>query len=178
MGEEDKNMNNDNRNEEAVSPVIATILMVAITVVLAGVLYVWASSLAGESTGGGLDTYTFSDRDAAGDMSADGGDALVHIQMTSGDGLSWAVLKVSIVVDGGASYTCAEGDASADCTYSKDDDKNWETSEEITISEGDDTNMCGQDATGCEVVVTLTKLGVGEEGDRVIATVTTYADTA
>ena len=103
MGEEDKNMNNDNRNEEAVSPVIATIPMVAITVVLAGVLYVWASSLAGESTGGGLDTYTFSDRDAAGDMSADGGDALVHIQMTSGDGLSWAVLKVSIVVDGGAS---------------------------------------------------------------------------
>ena len=38
-------MNNENRNEEAVSPVIATILMVAITVVLAGVLYVWASSL-------------------------------------------------------------------------------------------------------------------------------------
>ena len=37
-------MQNENRNEEAVSPVIATILMVAITVVLAGVLYVWASS--------------------------------------------------------------------------------------------------------------------------------------
>ena len=37
-------MNNENRNDEAVSPVIATILMVAITVVLAGVLYVWASS--------------------------------------------------------------------------------------------------------------------------------------
>ena len=47
-------MNNENRNEEAVSPVIATILMVAITVVLAGVLYVWASSLADDSTGGGL----------------------------------------------------------------------------------------------------------------------------
>ena len=30
----------------AVSPVIATILMVAITVVLSGVIYVWASSLA------------------------------------------------------------------------------------------------------------------------------------
>ena len=42
---EDKNMKNENRNEEAVSPVIATILMVAITVVLAGVLYVWASQL-------------------------------------------------------------------------------------------------------------------------------------
>ena len=52
-------MNNENRNEEAVSPVIATILMVAITVVLAGVLYVWASSLADDSTGGGLDKYQF-----------------------------------------------------------------------------------------------------------------------
>ena len=34
-------MQNENRNDEVVSPVIATILMVAITVVLAGVLYVW-----------------------------------------------------------------------------------------------------------------------------------------
>ena len=33
-------------DEQAVSPVIATILMVAITVVLSGVIYVWASSLA------------------------------------------------------------------------------------------------------------------------------------
>ena len=33
-------------DEEAVSPVIAIILMVAITVVLAGVLYVWVTSLA------------------------------------------------------------------------------------------------------------------------------------
>ena len=68
-------MNNENRNEEAVSPVIATILMVAITVVLAGVLYVWASSLADDSTGGGLDKYQFSHRDAADTMSDAAGDA-------------------------------------------------------------------------------------------------------
>ena len=37
-------------NEAAVSPVIATILMVAITVVLSGVIYVWASQLATTST--------------------------------------------------------------------------------------------------------------------------------
>jgi len=37
-------------NEAAVSPVIATILMVAITVVLSGVIYVWASQLASTST--------------------------------------------------------------------------------------------------------------------------------
>lgn len=35
------------RNQEAVSPVIGVILMVAITVVLAAILYVWASSFIG-----------------------------------------------------------------------------------------------------------------------------------
>ena len=37
-------------DEQAVSPVIATILMVAITVVLSGVVYVWASDLADQPT--------------------------------------------------------------------------------------------------------------------------------
>lgn len=37
-----------NRNEEAVSPVIATILMVAITVVLAAVLYVMVMGMSGD----------------------------------------------------------------------------------------------------------------------------------
>ena len=50
--------------ETAVSPVIATILMVAITVVLAGVLYVWANNLASEGTDtsvGTMNTYTTED---------------------------------------------------------------------------------------------------------------------
>ncbi len=172
-------MNNENRNEEAVSTVIATILMVAITVVLAGVLYVWASSLADDSTGGGLDTYQFSDRDAAGSMSEAGGDALVHVAMTQGDDLSWAVLKVSIVIDGGASMTCDEAgsaDADSTCTYTTDDDNYWSTSEEITISEGSATNSCSGANGGCDVDVTLTKIGVGNEDDKVIRTVTAYAD--
>ena len=61
---EDKNMQNENRNEEAVSPVIATILMVAITVVLAGVLYVWASQLAEGNTDGDFSMYGFAVTDA------------------------------------------------------------------------------------------------------------------
>ena len=168
-------MNNENRNEEAVSPVIATILMVAITVVLAGVLYVWASSLAGDSTGGGLDTFTFSDRDATGTMGDTTDDALVHIQMTQGDGLSWSVLKVSIVVDGGSSYTCS-ADATADCTYGEpvDGDKAWDTSEEITISESG-VDLCDGSGGGCEVTVTLTKYGVGGEDDKVIGMVNAWA---
>ena len=43
---------NIRRNEKAVSPVIATILMVAITVVLAAVLYVMVSGLIGTGTTG------------------------------------------------------------------------------------------------------------------------------
>tara|TARA_Y100001933_G_scaffold223488_1_gene235058 strand:+ start:1626 stop:2174 length:549 start_codon:yes stop_codon:yes gene_type:complete len=181
MGEEDKNMNKENRNEEAVSPVIATILMVAITVVLAGVLYVWASSLAGDSTSsGGLDAYTFADRDAADTMSPDGGDDLVHVQMTQGDALSWAVVKISIVVDDGALQNCVEAaaaDGTEACSWAKDGDSTWAASEEITISEGADNNLCGDTSAGCDVDVTITKIGVGGEDDKIIATVSAYADT-
>ena len=112
-------------------------------------------------------------------MSEAGGDGLVHVAMTQGDDLSWAVLKVSIVVDNGASMTCDEAssaDATSQCTFAKDDDNYWSTSEEITISEGSDTNLCSGDNGGCDVDVTLTKIGVGNEDDKVIRTVTAYAD--
>jgi flagellin-like protein len=166
-------MNNDNRNEEeAVSPVIATILMVAITVVLAGVLYVWASSLAGDSTGGGLDTFQWSDRDAAGDITATGGDDLVHVKMMQGASLSWALLEVSIVVDGGTMNNCVEAaDADEDglkCTYTFVDDKNWDVSEEITISEGANSDLCDGAAGYCNVDVTLSKKAVGDSDGGVI----------
>ena len=55
------------------------------------------------------------------------------------------------------------------------DDKTWDTSEEITISESG-MDLCDGSDGGCEVVVTLTKIGVGEEDDKVIATVTAFAD--
>ena len=59
-------MKNEMKNDEAVSPVIATILMVAITVVLAGVLYVWASELAGNQTeAGSLNQYKAEDHPSA-----------------------------------------------------------------------------------------------------------------
>ena len=58
-GDDNMNKKTNTNEEEAVSPVIATILMVAITVVLAGVLYVWASSLAEGNTEGSLYFYQF-----------------------------------------------------------------------------------------------------------------------
>ena len=50
-----------NKNEEAVSPVIAIILMVAITVVLAGVLYMWVISLADTDEGVEIMYFTVED---------------------------------------------------------------------------------------------------------------------
>jgi len=168
-------MNNENRNEEAVSPVIATILMVAITVVLAGVLYVWASSLAGDSTGGGFDAYTFSDRDASGTMGETTDDSLVHIALTQGDSLNWATLRVSIIVDGGTSIICDADEGDADCLFMTDGETTWDVAEEITIKENGQ-HLCDGANGGCNVEVILTKIGVGNEDDKVIAEVTAYAD--
>ena len=137
------------------------------------------NNLAEASSGGSLDTFAFSDRDAAGDMSDSGGDALVHIMMTSGDDLNWALVSVSIVVNDGASYTCEVADwadADAYCTYTTDDDKYWEVSEEITISEGNNTNLCDGSNGGCTVDVTITKMGVGDEDNKVISQISAYAD--
>lgn len=172
-------MNNDNRNEEAVSPVIATILMVAITVVLAGVLYVWASSLAGDSTGGGLDTFVFSDRDAAGALDETGGNPLVHVLMDQGDGISWALLEVSIVVDDGNTMKCVEvssADETSECTYAKDNDKMWDIAEEITISEGSATDSCSGEAGYCAIDVTLSKKAIGDDDGGVLAKLTATAE--
>ena len=172
-------MNNENRNDEAVSPVIATILMVAITVVLAGVLYVWASSLAGDSAGGSLDAYTFSDADAAGSMSDGGGDALVEVTMTQGTDLNWAMLKVSIKVDGGTPQSCGEAGGDDACSWTpfegSGNDQAWEASEGITISEGTNDLCDGADG-GCSLEITLTKKGTGSDADKVLATVNAYAD--
>ena len=65
-------------DEQAVSPVIATILMVAITVVLSGVIYVWASSLA-DTTAKGVPRMTF---DVDSSQAAAGVDSFHRITVT------------------------------------------------------------------------------------------------
>ena len=148
--------------------VIGIVLLLALVLLLPGILYVWASSLAGDSTGGGLDMFTFDDSDAYGD------DDLVYIQMTSGDSLNWAVVKITISLDGGTPQACAQDDSTASCSYTAyqgaGNSQQWEVSEGITIS-GD----C-YDNYGCYVDVTITKMGVGSEDDKVIANVQAYAD--
>jgi flagellin-like protein len=129
-GKEDKNMKNETRNDEAVSPVIATILMVAITVVLAGVLYVWAANLAESNTDGSLELYTFSGADAPG------ADGAVIMTMDSGSDLGWASITIKASVDGAASVTvdqCASGETE-NCWSSTDSETDyWNVGEAITV---------------------------------------------
>jgi len=132
-----------------------------------------------DDNGGGLDLYQFDDRDAAGDLSATGGDDLVHVKMMQGSSLDWDLLGVSIVVDGGTMNNCVEAsDADADgllCTYTYVDDANWDVAEEITISEGANADLCDGVAGFCEVQVTLTMKAVGDSDDRVIGMLTATA---
>ena len=131
-------MKNEMKNEQAVSPVIATILMVAITVVLAGVLYVWANSLAADQPEAGTrNSYNAADADAS--MTANGGDTMMKIQWQHAeDDLNWAFVTIKVTV-GDNSWDCG-ADASSDCVIGQDgsDDSVWETSEFLTLSEGDD----------------------------------------
>ena len=93
--------------DDAVSPVIATILMVAITVVLAGTLYVWAAGLAESNTDGTLSLYAFDAKEAPGTPSEGTDDNLAIITMNQGQDITWAVLSVKLSINGAASTTCA-----------------------------------------------------------------------
>lgn len=156
-GMEDKNMNNETRNDEAVSPVIATILMVAITVVLAGVLYVWAANLAESNTDGSLELYTFSGADAPGD---DGG---VIMTMDTGKDLGWASITIKASVDGAASSTvpACDGAVTEDCWSSTDaDTASWNSGEAITV----DTSCTG----ACTVTINVLNSREGTTLDTTI----------
>ena len=129
------------REEEAVSPVIATILMVAITVVLAGTLYVWAASLAESNTDGSLSLYTFEARESPSSPTANADDGLAILTMTRGEPTSWSVLSVQLSVNGAASVACAvPGQTNGNCVVvdSSNDMSSWTIGEEVTVFENDD----------------------------------------
>ena len=131
-------INEREKFEKAVSPVIATILMVAITVVLSGVLYVWAANLAETNTDGDLNLYNFSVRDAPGSPSSGATDDLVIVTMDIGEEIGWATLTVKLSIDGAASSTCANpGSSTGVCIVSETsaNDGGWQVGESVTISE-------------------------------------------
>jgi|TARA_B110000196_G_scaffold316274_1_gene327347 flagellin-like protein len=160
--------NNNDKNEQAVSPVIATILMVAITVVLAGVLYVWANSLASEGTDTSASTLnTYTSEDANAEATA-GADTLIRMQMTGKDDLAWSFVKVTLSV-GDNIYTCSvTGTDQCDITQSAGDNENaWEPGEYIFLSEGT-AEICS--TQGCDVGISVLNGGntvAGSSGQMV-----------
>ena len=126
-----------------------------------------------ENEGGGLEIYQFDGRDAAGPVTDDINtqDDLVYVKMTQGQELNWAVVKISIVVDNGQSWSCGERvDNTTDpCTYTVSGDQHWEVPFEVTISEGNqDLCMPESGKEYCDIEVTITKMDVGGGDDRVL----------
>ena len=165
-------MQNENRNDEAVSPVIATILMVAITVVLAGVLYVWAASLAEGNTDGNLALYAFGGEDATGSVTEGSNDDLVRITMSQGGNINWASISVKISVDNSAPQTCANNNESSEGSpchlveFGDASDTFWSVGDGVTIVEsGQDLCTSGS----CVIKVTITDTREGKTLDETTA---------
>ena len=163
-----KMKNNENIIEEsAVSPVIATILMVAITVVLAGVLYVWANNLASEGTDTSMNTLnTYTVEDAADEASVGTDDTLVRMQMTGKDELAWSFVQITISI-GDNVYTCSvlAGD---DCEITQaagDNDNSWEPGEYLFLKEGTE-DIC--DGNICPIGISITNGGRSVGGSPLI----------
>jgi flagellin-like protein len=157
-------MKNEMKNEQAVSPVIATILMVAITVVLAGVLYVWANNLAAEGTDTQTQTLnTYDADDANADASSGTTDILIRLQMTGKDTLSWTFTKIQLSV-GDTVHKCTVGGGDA-CTISQqggDNGNAWEPGEFVFLAESG-TDICS--TVGCNVGISVTYNGNTVAGD-------------
>ncbi len=154
-------MKNDMKNEQAVSPVIATILMVAITVVLAGVLYVWANSLAADQPESGTRNSYTADDAAASTSSADD-DVLISVRWQHAeDDLNWAfvVMKLSV---GDSTYDCSTA-GDQECSIGQDgsDDALWETGEFLTLSESGSDIASG--ATTIDIYITYRGTAVAGE---------------
>ena len=163
-------MKNENMNDEAVSPVIATILMVAITVVLAGVLYVWASSLAEGNTDGNLALYVFDGEDANGSPTDGTDDNLIRMTMTQGSDINWAAISVKVSVNNGAPVTCDNSaDGTAGCVlveFGATGDQVWSVGDGVTIKENG-VDLC---STACVIEVTITDTSEGKTLDNSDAT--------
>ena len=164
---EDIEMKNDMKNEQAVSPVIATILMVAITVVLAGVLYVWANSLAADQPESGTrNSYTAEDASAMTDSGDD--NALISVRWQHAeDDLNWAFIVMKLSV-GDNTYDCST-DGSEECSIGQDgdDDAVWETGEFLILSESGTDIADG--ATNIDMYVTYRGTAVAGTDDVTVS---------
>lgn len=88
--------------KDAVSPVIAVILMVAITVVLAGVLYVWVTSLAdtSETVATTLELKVTDAATSANGATYADGEPLLAVTQTGGNPINWDDYTIKVKKEG------------------------------------------------------------------------------
>ncbi|WP_058826326.1 type IV pilin [Haloferax sp. Q22] len=168
------------REEDAVSPVIGVILMVAITVILAAVIGTFVLGL-GDQVGNSAPqaSFEFSQSNSAytdADTTPDSVE-LIMVEITHSNGASIEEGTVSVTVNGHPAYGIADNGASAD-----DPTALWSGSD--TISAGSSVTVGLYDDDGDEVVTTagsITKLnyedaaGTAQE-DKIQAPRTTNGD--
>lgn len=153
-------MKNEMKNDEAVSPVIATILMVAITVVLAGVLYVWASDLANNNQQDSPDLYQYKASDHTSNPSAGTSDSMIVLEfMQAPKDLNWANVAVQITGADGVPVTCAT-DGSTSCTINQfgSETNFWEKSEVLHLAENG-ADLCGGGQCTFDIKISDTRSG-------------------
>ena len=114
-----------------------------------------------DTTGNTLNTY--SANDANGGVSSGTGDALIMMQMTGQDTLSWTFTSIRLSV-GDTVHKCTVGGGDA-CTISQqggDNGNAWEPGEFIFLSESG-TDICSD--VGCNVGISVTYNGNTVAGD-------------
>lgn len=155
------------RGDQGVSPVIAVILMVAITVVLAATVYVWVSGFASDTEGPENANVR-----AQGYESSGGSTDFVRLTLTAGDGAPYAISVVSLEVidDTGtvltdkAKYLCAGPAAgtAGECTTPASED--WGVGNSLFVPcQGDGTHQITVTISGSTVLDT--SIGCDEQAD-------------
>jgi flagellin-like protein len=139
------------RDRSGVSPVIAVILMVAITVVLAGVLYVWVMGLATTTER----TPTCSFRLELGDdlTSYSQYENISKIFRDSGDKIKWSKIRILCSDTGGSYFNVAPEAPGSQIRIIIEDsegmDERWDVEDTLFLQEN------GEDWTALELYVKI-----------------------
>ncbi len=91
---------NGMKNEKAVSPVIAVILMVAITVVLAGVVFVWAYTFIDLEDEPRIWRLNIDDAKVTLSDPTIAGDVVIAVEQDGGQPIDWRSIEVRLNIDG------------------------------------------------------------------------------
>ena len=97
VGRRTEKMKKVYRKEEGVSPVIATILMVAITVVLAATVYIMVAGIYGPGTNKLIASLTYDQTQS----NPTGGEVYLRVSMSTPSSAQWTNVKITIRGTGG-----------------------------------------------------------------------------